>query len=354
MELNPIFSLSLSTALTFVVTLALLFILRPLAIRLDLLDKPGGRKRHTGDIPLIGGIAIVFGFLVGLLTLSTSLINLRPYLLGLMILLVIGVLDDLHELTPKARLAAQLLVAIIAMTWGQTLLSNIGHIGLSGASHQLGWFAWVFTGIAIIGTINALNMLDGVDGQAAGVSLIALLTMLYLASNAHLTPEAMVMLLLSSATLAFACVNVPWWPKRRASAFMGDAGSMVLGFTLVYFALHLSQIPTQAFMPAAILWILIVPVSDIVYVTITRLLKKRSPLAAGRDHIHHLCLAYGFSPRQTLLLSLLLALFGAVMTILFTRYQWSDNLLFWLFIVWIFVYCSSVAFAWRRLISAKV
>lgn len=348
MELNPTLSLSLSTALTFVVTLALLFILKPLAIRLDLLDRPGGRKRHTGEIPLIGGIAIVFGFLVGLLTLSTSLINLRAYLLGVMILLVTGVLDDLHELTPRARLAAQLLATIIAMTWGQTLLLSIGHIGFDNALHHLGWFAWIFTGVAMIGTINALNMLDGVDGQAAGVSFIALLCMLYLAHGAQLAPEAMVILLLSSATLAFACVNVPWWPKRRASAFMGDAGSMVLGFTLVYFALHLSQAPTQAFMPAAILWILIVPVSDIIYVTLTRLLKKRSPLAAGRDHIHHLALAYGFSARQALMFSLLLALFGAMIAIVFTKAQWSDNLLFWLFIVWIVVYCSGVAYAWRK------
>jgi UDP-GlcNAc:undecaprenyl-phosphate GlcNAc-1-phosphate transferase len=178
--------------------------------------------------------------------------------------------------------------------------------------------------------------------------------MLYLAHGAQLAPEAMMMLLLSSATLAFACVNVPWWPKSRASAFMGDAGSMVLGFTLVYFALHLSQAPTQAFMPAAILWILIVPVSDIIYVTLTRLLKKRSPLAAGRDHIHHLELAYGFSARQTLGLSLFLALFGAMIAIVFTKEQWSDNLLFWLFIVWIAAYCTCASYAWRRRYQAKM
>jgi UDP-GlcNAc:undecaprenyl-phosphate GlcNAc-1-phosphate transferase len=338
-----------SALLTFVVTLALLWILRPLAIRLDLLDKPGGRKQHEGDIPLIGGIAIVLGFLVGLLTLSTSLITLRPYLLGLMILLVVGVLDDLHELTPRARLAAQLLAALLVMVWGQTLLVSIGHIGISGMSHTIGWFAWPFSCIAIVGTINAINMLDGVDGQASGVSLIALAAMVFLAYHADKVPEMMILLLMTMATAAFACLNIPWLHSRSASVFMGDAGSMALGFTLVYFCLRLSQPPVSAFMPAIILWLLIVPVSDIIYVTLMRLSKGRSPLSAGRDHIHHLLLEWGCTPRQTLVISLLLGAIGATVAIMATVYQWHDNRLFWGFILWLLLYCTVVPHAWRRL-----
>lgn len=341
--------LFLSALLTFAVTFVLLWILRPLAIRLNLLDKPGGRKHHVGDIPLIGGIAIVFGFLVGLLTLSTSLITFRSYLLGLMILLVVGVLDDLHELTPRARLAAQLLVALLVMVWGQALLYSIGHIGRGGVMHTIGWFAWPFSCIAILGTINALNMLDGVDGQASGVSLIALTAMAFLAYHANRMPEMMVLLLMTMATSAFACVNIPWLRSRKASVFMGDAGSMALGLTLVYFCLHLSQPPTVAFMPAAILWLLIVPVSDIIYVTLMRLSKGRSPLSAGRDHIHHLFLAWGCSPRQTLLISLLLGVIGAAVAIASTLYQWNDNHVFWLFIFWLLLYCILVPYGWRRL-----
>lgn len=338
-----------SALLTFVVTLSLLWILRPLAVRLDLLDKPGGRKHHEGDIPLIGGIAMVFGFLVGLLTLATSLITLRPYLLGLMILLVTGVLDDLHELTPRARLAAQLLAALLVMVWGQGLLVSIGHIGFNGMPHTIGWFAWPFSCIAIVGTINAINMLDGVDGQASGVSLIALAAMVFLAYHAGKTPEMMILLLMTMATAAFACLNIPWLHSRAASVFMGDAGSMALGFTLVYFCLRLSQPPVSAFMPAAILWLLIVPVSDIIYVTLMRLSKGRSPLSAGRDHIHHLLLEWGCTPRYTLMMSLLLGAIGATVAILATLHQWNDNALFWGFVVWLLFYCTIVPHAWRKL-----
>ncbi len=349
MTINPTLLLCLSALLTFVVTFALLWILRPMAKRLALLDKPGGRKQHAGDVPLIGGIAMIFGFLVGLLTLSTSLIVLRPYLLGLMILLVVGVLDDLHELTPRARLAAQVLAALLVMVWGQTLLNSIGHIGGGKAIHHMGWFAWPFTCIAIVGTINAMNMLDGVDGQASGISVIALAAMAWLAYHAALVPEMMILLLMTMATFAFACVNVPWTARYKAPVFMGDAGSMTLGFTLVYFCLHLSQAPTQAFTPAAILWLLIVPISDIIYVTCMRLIKGRSPLSADREHIHHLLLALGYSPRQTMLMTVLLGLIGASVAIIASLRQWNDNGLFWIFIAWLVFYCLIVARAWRRL-----
>jgi len=341
----------LSALFTFIITLTLVSVLRPLAKHLDLVDKPGGRKCHQGDIPLIGGIAMVCGFLAGLLTLPISLFTLRSYLLGLMILLVTGVLDDLHELTPRARLAAQCLAALVVMIWGHVILYSIGHIG-GGAVHHLGWFAWPFSCLAIVGTINALNMLDGVDGQASGVSLIAFGAMMILAFQAGRVNEMSVLLLLTMATLAFMLVNTPW-PRHKVTVFMGDAGSMALGFSLVYFSITLSQPPMPAFMPAAILWLLIVPVSDIMYVTLTRLFKGRSPLKGGRDHIHHLLLESGCSPQQALLWTLFLSLIGAMVAVVATHYHWDDNGLFWLFIAWLISYCVFVHTRWRKLRKSR-
>lgn len=348
MGLNDlVLPLSMSALISLASTLLLLWLLRPLAAKLDLLDAPGGRKQHHGHVPLIGGLAMALGLLAGLLTLSTSLYPFRPYLLGVMILLVTGLLDDLHELSPRARLAAQICVALLASLWGHALLQSIGHIGGGPLLHQLGWFAWPFSWLAIVGTINALNMLDGIDGQAAGVAWIALAAMSLLAWHAGIINYLMVLVLATTAVGAFWLVNFPWRKHAHAWVFMGDAGSMMLGFTLVYFAIVLSQPSTQAYMPAAILWLLIVPVSDIIYVTIMRLAHKRSPLSAGRDHIHHLLGALGCSRRHITMITMAIGLLGALVALGGSIGSVNDNLLFWLFIAWLLLYSMVVSWAWR-------
>jgi UDP-GlcNAc:undecaprenyl-phosphate GlcNAc-1-phosphate transferase len=337
-----------SAGIGFACTLLFLYLLRPIAVRLRLVDRPSERKSHEGEIPLVGGIAMFLGFAISVLTLPVGLTALRPFFAASLILVVVGVLDDLRELSSRARFAAQILAAAIMVWWGGVALFDLGHIGPGGTLFGLPGFEVVFSVFCAVGVINALNMVDGLDGLAGGVSLVPLLGLALVAHRGELAADRDVLLLLAVVCLAFLWVNVrlPW--RRRALAFMGDAGSMFLGFAITWFVVKLSQGPERAMAPVTALWLLLVPLFDTVWLLFKRPLSGRLPTAAGREHLHHVLQMAGCSPVTTLCVICALSVAAAMFGFLAQSRGWSEQHQFAAFLGLFALYCAAMGTAWRR------
>jgi UDP-GlcNAc:undecaprenyl-phosphate GlcNAc-1-phosphate transferase len=286
-------------AVCFTLTFICILVLKPVAYKMGLVDWPGGRKEHARPTPLIGGIALLLGFLGALLLLPVSLMPFRGLIFGAALLVFVGVLDDYHELSPRGRLLAQLTALTVMIFWSHVQLTDLGNLFGQGEIH-LTWFALPLTLFGAASLINAINMLDGLDGQSGSIVLIALCSLMGLAFASGVPDQGMVLGLVVAAVLAYLCFNFPLPWRAHASCFMGDAGSMFLGFILAWFTISLSQQPHTLARPALMLWIAAVPLLDLATVFIKRIRTGRSPLHAGRDHLHHRLQDRGFSKRGTL------------------------------------------------------
>jgi len=321
-----------SFAFTFFITTILLYQLRPIALRVGLVDHPDNRKHHQGQIPLIGGIAIFGGFMLALLILQQPLSGLGSLMIGGSILIIIGILDDFYNIPPKTRLLIQVFVALLMIVEGRVIVNDLGAMGLGSTSFELGYFAWPLTIAAIVMAINAVNMIDGIDGLAGGLTLVTLCALAFVAWMAGLEQTLNLLLLLAVAILAFLRLNLRYYKQHRALVFMGDAGSTFLGFVIVWFLISLSQGEQRAMTPVTALWVFALPLLDTGSITIRRLLKGRSPFAADREHLHHLLLDAGFTVTKTLLIMLSSAIVFAVIGIVGLYLSLSEILMFWAFI----------------------
>ena len=286
------------------VTALLLCVLAIATLRLPatvwgLVDRPGGRKHHQGEIPLVGGLGIFSAFLVALpFTQGASFIQYFPLLVAMLILLVYGLLDDLRDLSSSSKLFFQLLAATLVVAWGGLTLDMLGHFPVLGEV-TLGAWAVPLTIFAIVGLVNAVNMMDGLDGLAGGLALVILFWFGFIAALQGDGSTLAVIALLASAVAGFLLFNMrsPW--RAQASVFLGDSGSLILGLALAWFALDLSQGDRVAISPVAFGWVLALPVVDTLSLMARRLLKGKSPFVADRDHMHHLFLRAGYTPGQT-------------------------------------------------------
>lgn len=337
----------LGCVLGIVVTVICIRSLIPLAERLNLVDYPGGRKQHRSVKPLIGGIAVFIGFAAAMLSLPISLQGYRPFAAGGLLLILLGILDDMHELSARARLGGEILAGLIMTIWAGIELSNLGALFFNG-NLLLSWFAVPFTIFAIVGLINAVNMLDGSDGLAGSITIIQLFLFFIVAQHAHLFIEAHVILLLTSALLGFLIFNFPFSKNKSARIFMGDAGSMFLGYALSWFAISLSQQPHAAIYPVGVLWILGLTLWDALRVILSRLIAGKSPFKPDRNHLHHILHDYGLSPRNTCFVvsgvSLVLGLIGVI-----GQYQGlSSSTLFIAYVSGFIIYCTVIRFGLQR------
>jgi UDP-GlcNAc:undecaprenyl-phosphate GlcNAc-1-phosphate transferase len=282
----------------FSITVALLWILRPLAIRIGLVDHPGERKRHVGSIALVGGVAMFCGLMFSIVMADVALGGFRAFFTAASLLVIVGILDDFHELPSWARFAAQIVAALLMTLWGGAVVTDLGAL-TGGPSIELGIWSVPFTVFATIGVINAINMIDGADGLAGGVALLALVLLAWAAASGGRDVDAAVLLLLSCAVVAFLLFNARFPGRRHALVFMGDAGSMLLGFSLAWFAVTLSQGGERAMTPVCALWILALPLIDTVAIIIRRIASRRLLFVAARDHFHHLLLDAGYSVNRT-------------------------------------------------------
>jgi UDP-GlcNAc:undecaprenyl-phosphate/decaprenyl-phosphate GlcNAc-1-phosphate transferase len=336
---------TLSCLLGVATTVALLLVLIPVARRVGLVDCPGGRKCHEGPVPLVGGIAMFWGFLFAVPTLAVPPATLHGLLQGAFLLLLVGILDDFHELSSPVRVLTQITAALVMVYLGNVQLNDLGHL-ISHNLLTLGVWAVPFTVFATVGVINAVNMADGVDGLAGILMLVALATLAGLASVAGRAADAAVLLVLVSTVVAFLALNLRIG-RPRALVFMGDAGSMFLGFAVAWFCISLSQGDMPAMTPVTALWVFALPLFDTVSLMLRRIVRGRSPFAADREHFHHILLAAGYTVNQSVAIISGVALTLATTGVAGYYLQVPEHLMFLSLLGLFALYFWGVMHAWR-------
>ena len=294
MHSNPVIP---AIAVAFVVTVAFLIALRPLAMGTVFIDHPGGRKKHAGEVPIIGGIAMFIGVLAGMAVIGVVNELTVGIVFSFFLLVLIGALDDARGVPPSVRVLVQV-AAIIIMTYatGHMLLSLGDPFGMGEI--QLGSFALVATLVVAITVVNAYNLVDGVDGLAGILALIALVGVAIVGGASAMS--TVMALILSGSIVGFLIFNFPVIANRSIRTFMGDAGSTVLGFTVFWAVLGISQGEEAAISPVAGLWFASIPIYDCLTCFVRRIAAGKSPFTPGRDHFHHTLRRGGFGVQQTL------------------------------------------------------
>lgn len=290
-----------------------------LVSKLQLVDQPDNlRKIHTTPIPLVGGILIVLSLTVIYLLILSTLSPFNVVFVTAITLLVIGVVDDKYDISAKLRLCLQIASALILIYINNTKLSSFGDL-LSFGDIQLGVLSVPVTIVAVVGMINAKNLIDGIDGLASGLSLICFVSLAYLLWGN--TAEVTFLLILIGALLGFISLNLELLPYKN-KMFLGDAGSLLLGFITVFFLVEYSQAGSNKhFNPITAVWITAIPLIDIAVTLLRRVVKGKSPFHPDKTHIHHLLMNNGFSARKTLLILISAQALFAVIGCLLDQYQ---------------------------------
>jgi len=330
-------------------------VLMPLAPQIGLIDYPNDRKNHDGAIPLIGGLSIFTGVLIAstLFVQQSQLLNL--YLISSALLVFIGTMDDIYDLRVAPRMIFQGLVAAIMIFGGEIYLSNLGNLFLLGEI-DLGLFGIIFTVLACITAINAFNMIDGIDGLAGSMSIISVLSIAILTALSGNQGDVLLPLILVTATIPYLFYNVSRRNPKDKKIFMGDAGSMFMGLTVIWLLTLGTQSTdsnSAAFRPVTALWIIAVPLMDMFAIMFRRMRKGNSPFKADNGHLHHICLRLGLSSRQALLAISLFAILMASVGILGEFYLIPDLVMLLLFISLFLGYSFLIQHAWKFIRALK-
>ncbi len=295
----------LAAFLGFGLTLGLIRFLAPRAQHYGLVDHPGaGRKDHSDPTPTVGGLAIVAGLaLTALLAQFAGQVH-PAFWAGLFLITLTGTLDDLFDLQPTVKFAAQITAALLMVYWGGLMLHSLGDL-VSDHPLLLGRSAVALTVFAVIGVVNAINLCDGADGLAGGLVFIAVFWIaLMSAVSANAATLALSLLGCIAAFLAFN-MRSPWRP--RAAIFLGDAGSLALGFALAWLTVAAAQPRAPLFAPVTAIWLVAIPISDTIVCMSRRLVKGQNPFRADRTHLHHILIDLGMSAGNAVALILLIA-----------------------------------------------
>ena len=327
-----------------IVSFASLIFMRPVAEKIGLVDKPNFRKRHQGLIPLIGGIALFLGNLTYYAFQYDTMPLPGLYLLSVTILLVIGVLDDRFDISPALRAGIQAVLAG-AMIYSGLELESLGQI-IAPFSIKLGFFSLLFTVFITIGVINAFNMVDGIDGLLAGLSSVSFagIGALMWINGEHAIAYwclAIVLTLIPYAMFNLSVFGAKW------KVFMGDSGSTLIGFTIIWMLLLSTQGQGHAISPITGLWLIAVPLIDMVAVIFRRLKKGKSPFRPDRLHLHHLLMRAGLTSRQALAVITFWAAVCATIGVLGEVNYWDQSSMVIGFIALFFLYAYSIVRAWK-------
>lgn len=325
---------------------AILFLMRKVAKRIGLVDKPNVRKLHQGSVPLVGGIStciVVAQFL-------TFRPNIIPYselfVLSITILTLIGALDDRFDLSVKLRLGIQAVLSIIMMQVTGIELHSLGNLFGTGTIN-LGWFGCIITVLAVIGAINAFNMVDGIDGLLGGLSIVTFGALAFVLDVDSQHGLAYLCLVILTAMFPYIFMNLGILGRKR-KVFMGDAGSMMIGFTVIWVLLGSSQTgSTPPMRPVTALWLIAVPLMDMAAIMLRRIKRGDSPFKPDREHLHHIFQRLGLSPRQTLAVICTIAIGFAAFGIYGETTQLNEAIMLYTFLACFLMYTTLLTYVWR-------
>ncbi len=296
-------------------SLLLIPLVRWVSFRLGRVIQPKEERWHRRPTPTMGGVGIFIAFALSLILSSwisgkggwiSSISQSWNFLIGVVLVFFIGLYDDFKPLTPVAKLVGQIIAATIVISLGYTssfFTPRIADNIVAQLPNILLTFVW------LIGITNALNLLDNMDGLAGGISLITACVLGYFFWRAGNISLLWISLALAGGVLGFLFFNFP-----PAKIFMGDSGSLFLGFTLAVLAIAQQHQASDVFAVVGVPTLLfLLPILDTTLVTFTRLLRGQSPAKGGRDHTSHRLIAFGLSERQALLALYSVALVSAVL-----------------------------------------
>ena len=316
MAAQEIWSILLALALAAVVAFSATPLVKALSVKVGAVDVPkDGRRMHDHPIPRMGGLAIFLGFLCAVLLFVPLDAEKQGMLLGAVIIVVLGIFDDIYALPAKPKFLVQIIAALIAVAAGNRIevLSN-PNIFSPNPVWQLGWLAYPVTVIWIVAITNAVNLIDGLDGLACGVSTISAMTMLVIALVRVIELDVAVMM----AALAGACIGFLPYNFNPAKIFMGDTGSTFLGFIMATVSVNgmFKQYTIISFVVPFL--VLGLPIFDVCFAVVRRVSHGQSPMQPDRGHVHHRLIDMGFSQKQAVgvlyVISAILGLSAVVLT----------------------------------------
>jgi UDP-GlcNAc:undecaprenyl-phosphate GlcNAc-1-phosphate transferase len=308
MEIGYLSNLSAVLA-AFVVTIIAMLTLRPVAVAIKLVDRPGGRKTHHGKVPVVGGLAMFLGVIFGIGLVESARPLTGPLISAFALVVTVGMVDDRFNVSPWLRLPLQAAAALLVTAGSGTEVSSIGDPFGLGPVTFTGFAGQALTALFVMTAINAFNMLDGMDGLAGTVAFVALVALGWSAEHSRQHDLAAVCAVMAAATAAFLLFNLPTRRNRRIRCFMGDAGSTLLGVTLAWICIRSSQAATGGGLsPITTLWIVGLPLFEFFWTIMRRVARGQSPLRADSEHFHHLLLKAGFGVRGAFMMFLVVAL----------------------------------------------
>lgn len=318
----------------------------PLSQRVGLVDVPKGRKQHQGAIPLIGGLSVFSGLAVALALFAPDALSPVYYLLLAGAIVILGAFDDYLDLSVKLRLAIQLAVGL-GMVYALDLhLASLGNLfGLGEIT--LGILGIPITLIAVIAAINAFNMTDGIDGLAGMLSLVSFVAIAGFMLLWGQPEQALLPMTLICALLPYLAFNLHLVPGKKI--FMGDAGSMLIGLSVIWLLIIGTQSETASFRPVTALWLIAIPLMDMVAIMLRRILKGQSPFQADREHLHHISLRLGLDSRESLTLITALACIFACIGVIGEYLMIPDIVMLLLFMLVFAGYILLLQNIWRIL-----
>ena len=312
----------------FVMALIMMPLARSIAIRYGLIDRPTGRKRHEGNVPLSGGMVFYT-----CLMLATPFMPSSNMLLALQVVFLpvflLGIVDDRFGLSAWLRLSAQIVVGLVLVVGFDIKIVQLDGILSSAAITMSVFVASVFTVFCVCGVINAMNMVDGVDGLLGSLAVISFGALGFL-SFGRSEVDALLAFFAVGVLGGYLLFNTGLFGSKRL-IFMGDSGSMLVGVVMVVLLIDTSQ--QGVISPTSAGWLLGLPLLDAVSVMVRRVHKGLSPFAAGRDHMHYVLQDAGLSPRRSLSFLVVCQLLFVGVGMLANTLEHYQMVFFWLFVV---------------------
>ena len=314
-EMSFVLKLLAALVLSVVVAFAATPLVKSLAYKVGAVDVPkDNRRMHKTPIPRLGGLAIFIAFLFSVLLFAKIDRQMQGILLGAIMIVILGVLDDIMTLKALPKFLVQIAAAGVAIYHGCVIqfLSN-PNVFSTETYLNLGWLSVPVTIIWIVAITNAVNFIDGLDGLAVGVSAISTASLLVIALMVQETEICIVLAALLGACLGFIPYN-----KNPAKIFMGDTGSTSLGFILACLSVQ-GLFKFYAIISFAVPFLVLgVPIFDICFAFLRRIAKGQNPMKADRGHVHHRLIDMGFSQKQAVAISYMITAILGLAAVLLT------------------------------------
>jgi UDP-GlcNAc:undecaprenyl-phosphate GlcNAc-1-phosphate transferase len=319
----------------FFATGLIILMMLPFAPKLGLMDTPNYRKQHGSKVPLIGGISVYIGIMASVL-MFTEGSGFMIFLITAGSLLLIGIVDDLVDVDPKIRLILYTLLLFISLYFDDIKIMSLGDI-LGFGVISLGMLSIPFTVFAIMGGMTSYNFMDGMDGVLGVISVITLAIISWLSYEYDVNDLYMLSNIMLSAMLCFLVFNLM---AGKRKVFLGDSGSVMVGFSVSWMLVILSQNPINAIYPITVLYILSIPVMDIFSVIYRRKRRGVSLMKPDNSHIHHILKRTGMKEIYVLATIGFGTFLMAFIGIFLQKTSTSEVVMFILYLVILFLYVA--------------